>query len=134
MMIVVAKLVISLLLIVAAIFGIVGSWGLVRLPDPMTRLHAPTKAATLGVGGVLIASMLSFAILHGEPSWHELLIALFLFLTAPVTGLFIAKAHMHRSWDRDELPVPGPGVDWVTYGHGADDPELVEKAKGELGE
>ena len=44
------------LLVVGGVFGVVGGWGLVRLPDPMTRLHAPTKAATLGVGAVLVAS------------------------------------------------------------------------------
>ena len=36
----------------------VGSLGLIRLPDFYTRLHAPTKATTLGIGSVLIASMI----------------------------------------------------------------------------
>ena len=53
----VAEIFIAFLLVVGGVFGVVGGWGLVRLPDPMTRLHAPTKAATLGVGAVLIASM-----------------------------------------------------------------------------
>lgn len=110
-----ADIVVALLLVVGGVFGLIGSWGLVRLPDPMTRLHAPTKAATLGVGGVLLASMLYFTVIRGTPSWHELLITLFVFITSPVTGLFIAKAHMHLSWRRDELPPPAPGVDWVIY-------------------
>lgn len=45
-------------LVMAGIFGFVGSFGLLKLNDPMSRLHAPTKATTLGVGGVLLASML----------------------------------------------------------------------------
>lgn len=111
----ITEIVVALLLLIGGGFALVGSWGLVRLPDPMTRLHAPTKAATLGVGGVLIASMLYATVVRGAPSWHELLITLFLFLTAPVTGLFIAKAQMHLSWDPDELPRPAPGVDWLIY-------------------
>ena len=47
------------LIVLAGVFGLVGSLGLLKLPDTMTRLHAPTKATTLGVGGVLIASMLA---------------------------------------------------------------------------
>ena len=51
---VVADVVVAVLLVVGGVFGAVASWSLVRLPDPMTRLHGPTKAATLGVGAVLI--------------------------------------------------------------------------------
>jgi len=42
-------------LVVAASSRFVGSYGLIKLPDPMTRSDSPTKATTLGVGGVLIA-------------------------------------------------------------------------------
>ncbi len=123
----VTEIIVALLLLVGGAFALVGSWGLVRLPDPMTRLHAPTKAATLGVGGVLIASMLYATVLRGSPSWHEVLITLFLFLTAPVTGLFIAKAHMHLNWKPDELPRPSPGVEWLIYGE-LDEMEDPEEA------
>jgi multicomponent K+:H+ antiporter subunit G len=90
------EIIISGLLIAAGVFGIVGSFGLLKLPDTMTRLHAPTKATTLGVGGVLIASMLHFWVLENTLSWHELLITMFLLLTAPITANLIAKAHLHR--------------------------------------
>jgi len=59
------EILISALLVLAGLFAIVGSFGLIRLPDPMTRLHAPTKATTLGIGGVLIASMLYFYAAEG---------------------------------------------------------------------
>ena len=111
----VAEIIVSALLVAGGFFGLVGSYGLVKLPDPMTRLHAPTKAATLGVGTVLIASMIWFPARHGQFSWHELLIALFLFLVAPVTGYFIAKANMHLSWRPGEIPPPSPGRSWATY-------------------
>jgi multicomponent K+:H+ antiporter subunit G len=111
---------IPLMLVIAGIFGLVGSYGLIRLPDPMTRLHAPTKATTLGVGGVLIASMLHFAA-QGRVSAHELMITLFLFLTAPIVAHFIAKAHLHRNIRREDLPRPGgeAGGDWAGFAAGS---------------
>lgn len=105
---------ITLMLVVGGIFGLVGSFGLIRLPDAMTRLHAPTKATTLGVGGVLIASMLYFAS-QGAVSAHELMISLFLFLTAPITAHFVAKVHLHKIIRRSELPPTGTDAGWAGF-------------------
>ncbi|MFG6080029.1 Na+/H+ antiporter subunit G [Paracoccus litorisediminis] len=112
----IGEIVVSFLLVVGGIFGFVGSYGLVKLPDQMTRLHAPTKSATLGVGAVLIGSLVWFPTQHGQVTWHELLITLFLFLTAPVTGNVIAKANMHVNWREEEIPKPSPDTSWSTYG------------------
>ena len=134
MMELVAEILISALLVIGGVFGLVGSYGLVKLPDPMTRLHAPTKAATLGVGGVLLASLAWFAIFGGQLSWHELLIALFIVLTSPITGLMIAKAHLHMSWREEELPHPGPDGHWANFGdsgkEGAIEAGMPEKQVG----
>lgn len=111
----IAEIAISILLVMAGIFGLVGSFGLLKLPDTMTRLHAPTKATTLGVGGVLIASMLYFWIIKDQLSWHEFLITMFLLLTAPITANFIAKAHMHRFGHEDKMPETGTSRDWATF-------------------
>jgi multicomponent K+:H+ antiporter subunit G len=80
------ELIISLLLLSGGIFVLVGSIGLLRLQDFYVRLHAPTKATTLGLGGVLGASMLYMYHLQGYVSINELLITLFLVITAPVTA------------------------------------------------
>ena len=88
------ELIIALLIVLGAIFAFVGSLGLLKLPDLMTRLHAPTKATTLGVGGVLIASMI-YSAASGRFGIHELLITLFLFITAPVSANLMAKAALH---------------------------------------
>ncbi len=88
-----AEIVIAALLVTGAGFALVGSWGLAKFGDILKRLHGPSKATTLGVGCALIASALAFA-LQGEPSLHELLIALFLFITAPVSAHLIVKAAM----------------------------------------
>ncbi len=114
------EIIVTVLLVLGGFFGLVGNWGLVRLPDQMTRLHAPTKASTLGVGAVLFASMIWFWTIDGHYTWHEFLIVLFLFMTAPITGHFIAKAHMHISWRPDELPHPGRDAHWATYGSSAE--------------
>lgn len=79
------------LLLLGGGFALVGSWGLAKLGDFYMRLHGPTKASTLGVGGVLLAAMLWQA-MQGTPSVRELLITLFLFMTAPVSAHLMAKA------------------------------------------
>ena len=81
-------------LVAGGFFALVGAIGLVRLPDCFMRFHAPTKSTTLGVGGVLAASLLYFAG-TGRLVVHELLVALFLFLTAPVSALMLARAAIH---------------------------------------
>ena len=84
------------LILFGAAIALVGSIGLARFPDIFTRLHGPTKATTLGVGGVLLGTIL-FLVLQGEVGViRELLITVFLFLTAPVSAHLIAKAALHR--------------------------------------
>jgi len=106
---------VSALILIGAFFLFVGSFGLAKLPDMMRRLHAPTKATTLGIGSMLIASMAYFLLFVGNPSVHEFLITLFLFLTAPVTAHMIAKAHILRHQrTREELSPTERSVGWST--------------------
>ncbi|MCP4821463.1 MAG: Na+/H+ antiporter subunit G [Shimia sp.] len=106
---------ISFFLVIAGVFGLVGSFGMLKLRDTMQRLHAPTKATTLGVGGVLIASMLYFALVKGDLSFHELLITLFLFLTAPVSAHFIAKTFIQARETEDGLPATERPYGWAVF-------------------
>jgi multicomponent K+:H+ antiporter subunit G len=85
----------SLLILTGAIFTFVGSLGLARLQDFYTRLHGPTKATTLGVGCLLIASAIYFSVRDEGVSLHEVLVTLFLFITAPVSAHLLAKAALH---------------------------------------
>jgi multicomponent K+:H+ antiporter subunit G len=120
------ELLVSFLIVVGGVFALVGSYGLIKLPDLMSRLHAPTKATTLGVGGTLLASMVYFAAFGGGFTVHELLITLFLFLTAPITANFLAKAYMHQAIRPEALPSTSTGGEtgWATF----DDPEPPEAA------
>lgn len=86
---------ISAFILLGAAFALIGSIALVRLPDFFSRLHGPTKSTTLGVGSMLVASSLYFSIYTDGPSLHELLVALFLFMTAPVGAHLLAKAALH---------------------------------------
>lgn len=85
----------SLLILTGAIFTFIGSLGLARLQDFYTRLHGPTKATTLGVGCLLVASALFFSVRDEGVSLHEVLVTLFLFITAPVSAHLLAKAALH---------------------------------------
>ncbi len=89
------ELVISVLILTGGVFVLIGSIGLVRLPDFYTRLHAPTKATTLGMGCLLLSSMALISYVEGSLKVHELLITLFLFITAPVTAHMLAKSALH---------------------------------------
>ncbi len=60
------ELLASLFLVVGGVFALIGSIGLARLPDLFMRLHGPAKATTLGVGGILVASMLHFSSLEPD--------------------------------------------------------------------
>ena len=98
------QVLVGALLLVGGAFALVGAIGLVRLRDFYMRLHAPTKATTLGVGGVLLASMAAGAA-QGTWSVAELLIALFVFITAPVSANLLAQAALHR---REPSVAPPP--------------------------
>jgi multicomponent K+:H+ antiporter subunit G len=67
------EFIISALIILGALFVLLGSVGLARLPDFLMRLHGPTKATTMGVGATLLASAIFFSVQDSEGiSLHEL--------------------------------------------------------------
>jgi multicomponent K+:H+ antiporter subunit G len=98
----VTEIIISLFLLVGAAFALIGSWGLLHLPDFYMRLHGPTKATTLGVGGMIVGSVIFFSTRGEGISLHELLITLFLFITAPVSAHMLAKAALHLQLRNEE--------------------------------
>ncbi|HET8802786.1 MAG TPA: Na+/H+ antiporter subunit G [Marinobacter sp.] len=91
----IAEYLVSALLLLGGAFTLIGALGLVRLPDFYTRLHGPTKATTLGVGAIMLSSVIYFTSRGGELGISEILITVFLFITAPVSANILAKAAMH---------------------------------------
>ena len=102
----------AICLLIGSAFIIVGVIGLLKFNDPMTRLHAPTKVGTIGIGMLLLASMIHSFVL-GDTSVHEILIMAFLFVTAPISAHFIAKVSIHTR--TCATPPPPPRDDtWST--------------------
>jgi multicomponent K+:H+ antiporter subunit G len=119
-----AEVLVAAMIVLGGSFALVGSWGLVRLPSLMERLHGPTKATTLGLGAMLVASVLWFQLVRGTWTTHELLVSVFLFMTAPISANMIAKVHLHRLRQGEPHALPGPAgappapsgsVDWATH-------------------
>lgn len=96
------EFVVALLILLGAAFALLGSVGLARLPDFFTRLHGPTKATTLGVGAMVLASAVYFTATQEGFSLHEIAVMLFLFITAPVSAHLLAKAALHRGTEHDK--------------------------------
>lgn len=115
----------AICLLVGAGFVAVGVIGLLKFNDPMTRVHAPTKVGTLGIGMLLLGSMI-YSFTLGQTSLHEVLILAFLFVTAPVSANFIAKVNIHRR--TCETP-PDPTLDtrWSTLAS-PDEETVADKA------
>ena len=100
---------IAFLIIAGAVFATLGSVGLVRMPDFYMRLHGPTKASTLGVGCILLASMIWFSFAESGISVHEILVMIFLFATAPISAHMMGRTALHR---RVECRVRTLGQPW----------------------
>lgn len=99
------EIAVSFFLLAGAGFALTGSIGLLRLPDFFSRLHGPTKSTTLGVGCTLIASAIFFSDGPGV-SLHEVLVTVFLFLTAPVGAHLMCKAALHLDVETVSLGRP----------------------------
>lgn len=82
--------VIMVIITLGALFVLLAAIGIVRMPDLYLRILVTTKAATLGVGMILIAA----AIYFGEASMttRALAIVFFILLTAPVGAHLLGKA------------------------------------------
>ena len=103
-----AALPVALLLLVGAGLTLVGTIGLLRLPNFYDRVHAPTLGTTLGIGCVLLASMLFFSVLQSRLVLHEVLIAIFVVVTTPVTLMLLTRAAVYRDRreGREDVPLP----------------------------
>ena len=87
---------VALLLLVGGAIILVGAIGLMRLPTFYQRIHGPAITVTLGTGFILAASMLYFSMLQSRFVIHELIIAAFVLMTAPVVAMMIMRAAVYR--------------------------------------
>lgn len=98
---------VAALLVLGAGLALVGAIGLLRLPSFYDRVHAPALAATLGIGSILVASMLFFSVLRSRAVLHEALIAAVVVATMPVTLMLLTRAALYRD-QRDGEPGAPP--------------------------
>lgn len=109
------EIALSILLVVGGLFGLTGSYGLIRLKDRMQRLHAPTKASTVGLGTALLASMFHGLMIGTGFSWQEVLVMIFIFVTAPITANYLSKVHLQSRHYDGQTPNTGVSRDWATF-------------------
>jgi len=97
---------VALLLVLGGALALVGSLGLLRLGSFYERVHAPTLGTTLGIGFVLVASMITFSVLESRLVLHELLIASLMIVTTPVTLMLLTRAALYRDRTEGNAKVP----------------------------
>jgi len=88
--------VVGLFLVIGSTFALIGAIGLLRLSSFYQRVHAPTLGNTLGVWLTVGASMLFFSFLQHRAVLHEILLGVFIYLTAPATSILIVRAAIIR--------------------------------------
>ena len=91
-----AALPVAMLVLLGAALTFTGSVGLVVLRSFYDRVHAPTLGTTLGIGCVLLASVLFFSVLQTRFVVHEVLITVFMVVTTPVTLMLLTRAALSR--------------------------------------
>jgi multicomponent K+:H+ antiporter subunit G len=104
---------VAFLLILGGLIVAIGALGLLRLPDFYQRIHGPAITITLGAGCILIASMLFFSGLQSRPVIHELLITIFVLLSAPVVSMLVMRAAVYRDLRAGKLKYVGQRIEEV---------------------
>ena len=84
-----------LCLVSGGVFCVIGAVGMLRMPDLYTRMHAASKASVFGLGFLLAATCIHFAVL---PVIGKAIAAVgFMFLTMPVAAHMIGRAgYLHK--------------------------------------
>lgn len=91
-----AAVAVTFLLVLGGLITLIGTVGLLRLKTFYQRIHGPAITITLGAGCILIASMVYFTVTQARPVIHELLITIFVLMTAPVVAMLIMRAAVYR--------------------------------------
>lgn len=93
---IIMNIIIIFLLLAGTFFIFSSALGIIRFPGVFTRLHAATKAPTLGIISILLATFLFLYGSHQLVSGKLLLAILFIFLSSPVAGHMLSRA-AHKS-------------------------------------
>jgi multicomponent K+:H+ antiporter subunit G len=96
----------ALLLLVGAALTLAGAVGTLRFGSFYDRIHAPTLGTSWGTGAIVLASIVVFAALGSRAAVHELLIAVFVTVTTPVTLMLLGRAALYRDRTEGKMDVP----------------------------
>lgn len=91
-MMMIAEGLVSVLLVLGALFAAIGSWGVVVLPRFLSRVHGPSVAITGGLGTLLFGSMIWFWATGDHLTGREILVSFILAITAPITAHAMSRA------------------------------------------
>jgi multicomponent K+:H+ antiporter subunit G len=106
-----AALPVALLLVAGSVLALIGCAGLLRLPDFHARMHAPTLGNSLGLACVLAASLIAAGV-HGQRLvLQEILIALLVVTTSPVSTILLMQAGIYRKHELAGQAMPDGGKD-----------------------
>ncbi|MBK1789606.1 monovalent cation/H(+) antiporter subunit G [Persicirhabdus sediminis] len=79
----------AILFLLGALMMCIATIGMLRLPDPLSRMHAGTKAASLGI--LLVCSSLAVHFASWEIALRAIFIVLLVFMTVPVGAHMVAR-------------------------------------------
>ncbi|HSP11695.1 MAG TPA: monovalent cation/H(+) antiporter subunit G [Salegentibacter sp.] len=99
-----SSVIIVILSTLGALFVLLAAVGMIRMPDTYLRISVTTKAATLGVGLLMVSAAIYFNDL--STTSRALVIILFVLLTAPVSAHLIGRASYFmgvRLWDKSVI-------------------------------
>lgn len=92
-----------ILIVIGSIFLLLGSLGILRMPDLYNRIQAGTKATTLGA----LSSILGVGLVNPDWFFKTLVIAVFIVLTNPIGSHSIARS----SYKNGIKPIESSGID-----------------------
>ena len=101
-----AALLTALFVLLGSSLTLIGAIGTLRLSSFFERVHAPTLGTSWGTGAIAIGSMILFSVLDSRPVLHEILIAVFVTVTTPVTLMLLARAALYRDRSEGKADVP----------------------------
>lgn len=87
---------VAVVMVSGAAFALAGAVGALRLSTFYQRVHAPTLGSSMGMLLILASSILYFSLTRGAPIFHDILIAIFLSLTTPISLMLIVRAALAR--------------------------------------
>lgn len=83
-------------LILGVLFTFFSALGVLRMPDTYIRMHASTKAGTIGLGLIMVGVALHFQ--ESSVSSRALGIIIFILMTAPIAAHLLGKSLLHNQY------------------------------------